>query len=220
MPSIFLYNSDTIMGLLIKTFDKLEYAERFLYLGEMKFSHVKHFQSIEDNCIRGDVQEGICSETFVIDLPSVDKITIQGKSGGKTFICDWKKAREAYGLPEKGSMEFKLKYVADTLIFCMTVVEKGMDNIGKVLNNCKSFGKYSVIIPDPNSFLESCKNRLEIESYGKVSYNDTDEKGIYVKSKCYELQSEFRICINANQQKTKIVRIGRINGLIVEADKL
>ena len=62
---------------LIKTFDKKEYAERFLKDGEMLFRNVSYFRKIEDDRVRGDINEGFSKERLDLFKQSTPKGLLQ-----------------------------------------------------------------------------------------------------------------------------------------------
>ena len=94
---------------LVKTFDREEYALRFLHNGEMKFSHIVSFQNIEDCEIRGDKTEGLAIETINTDIgPNVTKFNLGNPNGGKQYVVDWKAVKQQF--PEMANNPGKYQF--------------------------------------------------------------------------------------------------------------
>ena len=179
---------------LIKTFDREEYAQRFLLEGEMKFSHVALFQELEDGEIREDKNEGLAIEQKIISLDHTTKrVIIKSKDSERNYIVDWDAVKKVYPILNqegKKDIQFRLTYIVDWLIYCITYINSETSNIEAVLQNCNSFGSFCVVICDCSDFLNKVKQTFPNCEYGFVRYSETAERSPFVKSKKYELQQE------------------------------
>ena len=93
---------------LIKTFDKEEYAQSFIQNGEMLFRHIRYFNQIEDNQVRGDSEEGLAKESATLHLNQNVKTIHLGNS---RFAVDWGRFKKEH--PEikfkDENVEFRLE---------------------------------------------------------------------------------------------------------------
>ena len=195
---------------LIKTFDKKEYAERFLKDGEMLFRNVSYFRKIEDDGVRGDINEGFSKERIYVNVnPNLNTIYL-----GDKYIIDWRKVKQ--NVPDfrrkSGQVYFDISYIADIQIYCLTYISDDMDNKYEVISNLKTFGEYCVVIIDYKEFIDRINKILKIQ-YGKVHYIDGEIKSVFEKKSIYKPQSEFRIITECSEQYL-LNRIGAIRGFM------
>lgn len=202
---------------LIKTFNREEYADRFLYNGEMRFSHIVSFQNIEDGEIRGDKTEGVTIETINADIaPNVTKFYLGSSNGGKLYVVDWEGVKKQF--PEiannPGKYQFRIKYQVDWLIYCLTYINSATPEINKILNKCTSFGEYSTVICDCEGFLSKVSNLVPNCQHGLVKYSNEEMKHPFIKPLDYSWQQEYRIAIPAGNNKERFFSIGKLRGFV------
>lgn len=204
------------MAILIKTFQEkdLEYAQNLLNNGDLFFQHISTYRSIEDNNIRGDAKEGTQLERIKADVPiSAKQILIGSPQGGKQFVLDLEKLRrDMPALANMSSGYFELTYTVDWLLYCMTYLDK-KTNADETLRKLTCFGKYSVVITDYFEFISKVEKTIQCEK-GLVSYSDRKELSPFIKSEQYRWQNEFRLGMNANGVKSRLISIGKIKGFI------
>lgn len=208
--------------ILIKTFDKLEFANDFLKKGAMLFSQASHFKDLDVNDARGDNTEGHVIEPFTINITENIKRIFIGDGKGKQYVLDWEAVKRDY--PELndniGKVGFKTEYIANVLIYSITCVNSTMENIDDILKECSKFGDYSVVIYDVKDFVDKIK-KLPIRQAGLVKYSDEGNKDIFVKPTKYKNEQEFRIMLNNdNNEDKKIYNIGKIKAFIWNSRKL
>ena len=208
---------------LVKTFDREEYALRFLHNGEMKFSHIVSFQNIEDCEIRGDKTEGLAIETINTDIgPNVTKFNLGNPNGGKQYVVDWKAIKQHF--PEMannpGKFQFRIEYQVDWLIYCLTYINSTTPDVNKILNKCTSFGEYSTVICDCKDFLFKVNNSIPDCCQGFVKYSNEGMKHPFIKPLDYSWQQEYRIAIPASNIKERFFHIGKLIGFVCKTKSL
>lgn len=210
-----------MIELLIKTFDKLEYANDFYKKGAMLFSRASHFKDVDDNNVRKDNNEGHVIDKKRIKIPNNVNHFYIG-DGGKKYFVDWKAVKKAY--PDINNcnepIELKIEYVANVLIYSMTYVCSKTRNIDDVLNESAKFGEYSVVVYDVRDFIERIK-QLPTRQAGLVQYVDDKGKDIFIKPTRYKNEQEFRIMLNNdNNVDREIFHIGQIKAFVCSSRSL
>ena len=203
--------------ILVKTFDKEEYAKAFLEKGELLFRHVSYYQKIEDGQVRGDVDEGIVDQKKTIYMKGSTK-TI--RLGDSRYFVNWdafKKSQPKIVFTD-GDYQFSLSYCADVQICCLTYINGMMENIKEIIEEIKKFGNYCVVITDCRQFLEQL-NKIPRVSFGTVVYSDKKEQNISIKSLKYKNQSEFRI-VMSHGGESSLIKIDKPKGFLCEPDLL
>lgn len=201
---------------LIKTFDKEEYARRFLNDGEMLFRHVSYFHSIEDGLVRGDADEGRAKEIINTNISS----TLNTISIGEKYYVNWEDVKIHYPdlMDYSGQMWFEISYIADIQIYCLTYVSSNMKIVSDILDSIKQFGDYSVVITDCIEFIDRVRYAFDAEC-GRVTYDCGEMKDVFMKKMQYKNQSEFRIVINGSKSSVKKY-IGPISGFLCKTSEL
>lgn len=166
------------MEFLIKTFkdSDLQFAKNLLQYGDLFFQHVSVYRKIEDNNIRGDIDEGNVLETYEINIPSnIKTLTIRNENGGKTFIADLEIARKNIpDLREQDIQSIQIKYIVDWLLYCMTYINSEMKNQNEIIEKLQNLGKYCVIIKY-SDFIAKVNAAIKCEQ-GLVRYSDISKK--------------------------------------------
>lgn len=209
----------------IKTFDKLEYAIKFLENGQMLFRHVDYFRKIEDGNIRGDASEGYTRDYMNIKIPEgVETINLHSEITGVTVPFNWKEYQEKH--PElKGQTDVRLQmdYISQVQIYCMTYIKAGMPNIDKIFLETQKFGKYSVVVADENAhrLINIIRKSGLIEATDLVKYIDNPEMpSPFIKPTAYKNQSEFRMIRYARNERTTAILCGKVDGELWRTNSL
>ena len=202
---------------LIKTFDKEEYAQSFIQNGEMLFRHIRYFNQIEDNQVRGDSEEGLAKENATLHLNQNVKTIHLGNS---RFAVDWERFKKEH--PEikfkDENVEFRLTYYADVQLYCMTYVASNTENLEEIFSNAKSFGQYSAVITNWQDFLAKIKN-IPTARCGLVEYSDNEERTLFKKRLAYKNQNEFRIFVEGSED-SRLLTVGHLQGFVCNAKSL
>jgi len=211
-------------GVLVKAFDRLEYAKDFIEYGKMKISNPRCFREIED-VSRKDKDEGIQKEIFNLKITKNVKTLNFGKKGGKNFSVNIKDLPEKYQeCLYSGKSSLKITYQVKTFLYCMSFIEKG-----KPLQDFREnseLGDYIVVIKNNKEFIERIKRICPNIKYNFVEYVETKKDldyDIFKKLKKDEKQREFRFLFNLNfNNDSKFIYIGNISDVafIVERKKL
>lgn len=205
------------MQLLIKTFKEqdLKYAINLLNKGDLFFQHINVYKGIEDSNIRGDISEGTQSEQIETIIPPFVKHVTIGNPQGKQYVLDLEKLRKDMPIfTDIKSGSFKITYIVDWLIYCMTYVDTKKD-FTETLKKLHLLGKYCVVITDCNDFLLKVEETIKCEMR-LVTYSNTQESNPFIKNEQYRWQSEFRLGMHSNGVNNRLVSIGKLKGFICE----
>ena len=212
---------------LIKTFKKsdYQYAQALLNNGELFFQHVDAYRNMEGDCQRNDFEEGEGVENISAFIdPNVNSFYI-GQPNGKQFFVDWAAVKKTYpqlqNTSNSGPMRFRISYVVDWLIYCMTYIGPSTLNRSEVFETIAKLGEYSVVISDCNSFMEKIGQKVQIVKKGLVTYTDGKIIDPFTKRNTeYSGQNEYRFAILANGTKNKTIQIGQVSGFICESKNI
>lgn len=186
------------MKVLVKTFDKIQYAENFINLGEMLFSPTKQFSNASNDDVRGDVHEGIiCFPAFDDGLNKyIDVKYIVAAN----IYCMTLLNTDKYidGRVYQEVLKFG-KYSVVILDF-----DEFINKINKVR---------TVYIKN------NTENNL---TFGKVEYINGDRPHIFRKAEKFKYENEFRIaCMPPILNEKNFIYIGKIeNAVLINSKKL
>ena len=203
--------------ILVKTFDKEEYARAFLEKGEMLFRHVSYYQKIEDGNVRGDINEGNIIENKSVYIKGGTKRLIIGDG---RFIVDWEAVKKAHPdiTSNDDNYQFSIFYRANVQICCLTYINGAMENIKEIIEEIKKFGNYCVVITNIKHFFEQL-NKIPKVEFGLVEYSDTKGNKISIKKARYKNQSEFRIVIPKSGESS-LIKIDKPKGFLCDPKML
>ena len=221
--------------LLIKIFDKEEYADAFINNGEMYCRTIGDFKSIDDEGIRGDAFEG------ATDWHQPDKISMAisySDSGG---------VKHSVTLSDLAGPVIMQSSGYDRLnVYCMYAVkipafeasydteeERGsfVEGINTMLkeklrldDEIYSLGHFSVVIFHVSDFIHKVEDAARAKSYDcwnspvEYFYAETFHgsfkglKAIFRKRNTYEHQSEYRFVFGSNEPEGhKTIHLGSLN---------
>ncbi|HEH9411617.1 TPA: hypothetical protein SIA28_000160 [Aeromonas salmonicida] len=233
---------DSRIMLLIKIFDKEEYADTFLNNGEIFCQTLEHFKRIEDAGVRGDAYEAVSSwyqpdkVSLVIsykdDAGVEHKLPLMPSDLAGPIINQSNKYNHLnlYCMYAVTIPEFSESYTTEEEK--VLVAEK----INSILNErttlddeVLSLGKYAVIIHRVNDFIEKVESAAKERNYQcrhkLITYFDQDSfngsvnelEAVFRKRHCYKHQSEYRFAF-ATQELAgpKTIHIGPLGGMAIK----
>lgn len=157
------------MKILIKTYTRRHYAQKFIERGEMLFRPLKDFRVYNDEGIRGDMEEGVVSFP-VYDNFYNTSVNVKYYAGANIYCMT---VIDSYETIDK-SIFPKIQEFGK---YC--VIIKDYEHFLSCIRSVKT--KYL-----KNGILHSL-------TFGAVEYVDGDRPNIFIKPKMYEYQHEFRI---------------------------
>lgn len=110
----------------------------------------------------------------------------------------------------------RIKYIVDWLLYCMTYINSEMKNQNEIIEKLQNLGKYCVIIKY-SDFIAKVNAAIKCEQ-GLVRYSDNEKLDPFTKRRNYSWQSEYRLGLNAEGLKQKLVSIGNLDGVICESN--
>ena len=172
-------------GVLVKAFDRLEYAKDFIEYGKMKISNPRCFREIED-VSRKDKDEGIQKEIFNLKITKNVKTLNFGKKGGKNFSVNIKDLPEKYQeCLYSGKSSLKITYQVKTFLYCMSFIEKG-----KPLQDFREnseLGDYIVVIKNKKILLPP----MELQNEFANRVEEIEKQKDLINKSLVEVQTLF-----------------------------
>lgn len=188
--------------LLVRSFDKLDYAEDFVN-GHIRMLSLDHYRHMEDDGHgRKDPMEGVqlhwLGEHLTIDI---DGFSFPGAGNVKAITM---------GIDD---------YAQKTKISCYTLLPLCGSRYS--WKECISSVElpYCVLFSNPHAFIERFQYAaITMEpKNGRVSYFDPDSwngsVNCFMKSKCFEKQSEYRLALQSTDHDPFILDIGSIRDI-------
>lgn len=197
--------------MLLKVFDKEEYADRFMDKGEMKFTSSTKFWGYPDENHRRDRNEGLIKDKIKIPKEHANsKLTMPGMYG-KVYEIDGilnavkavreKETGEEVTITSYGDIEISIAYYTKTFIYSTFVVDSKFISNTKLFETLRSLGNYCVLfygdilIDALKGFIESKGSKID---HGNIVYvNDdflgTEKVNDFNKHEKYKDQNEYRI---------------------------
>jgi hypothetical protein len=181
--------------------------------GRIYCNTIKYFTEIEDNKVRGDIDENCGWIDYLgdstlsmkpVDTPNAEPLVFQA-SGTRI-----KQHFDASGYN----------------LFCMylLVVDSSFPNGFEPFNDrCKEFGSHLLLVKDSPEFMKRIEAKLAALGYGYertiVSYSDLSQysggKSYFMKDSSYSYQNEYRFIIKSNKDEPLILDIGSIEDIAV-----
>ncbi|MBK7872826.1 MAG: hypothetical protein IPJ74_20205 [Saprospiraceae bacterium] len=172
-----------------------KYIDSLQKQGQIYCNPIQYFRSIEDEHLQGDKNEG---KAYIKQIKNLE-ISLEGK-----VIAKANKGQLYFEHPEDDGNIYCLYGVESKLV---DLTKKSLQKI-KIEEQAKGFGKYALLIHDPQEFLNRISqklNSLDIKyNFHPVNYYDVNsyEGGLnpFYKSNMYRYQNEVRLWI-ANKNK-------------------
>lgn len=188
--------------LLVRSFDKLDYAEDFLN-GHIRMMSLDYYRQMEDDGHgRKDPMEGIqlhwLGEHLTLDI---DGVSFPGEGNVKAITM--------------GTDDYAQK----TKISCCTLLPLyGSEYSWKECLNSVDL-PYCVLFSNPHAFIERFQYAAATmePKYGRVSYFEPEKwngsVNCFMKAKCFENQSEYRLTLQTMDKDPYILDIGSLRDI-------
>ncbi|MCS3455317.1 hypothetical protein M2366_001384 [Aeromonas sp. BIGb0405] len=233
---------DSRIMLLIKIFDKEEYADAFLNNGEIFCQTLESFKKIEDAGVRGDTYEAVSSWyqpdqvsliiSYKDDAGVEHKIPLMPSDLAGPIITQLNKYNHLnlYCMYAVIIPEFNESYTTEEEKLLVSEKINSMLAERTTLDDeVLSLGKYAVIIHSVNDFIEKVESAAKERNYQcrhkPITYFDSDSfngsvnelEAVFRKRHCYKYQSEYRFAF-ATQELVgpKTIHIGPIGGIAIK----
>jgi hypothetical protein len=228
------------IALLVKVFDKEEFADAFIKEGEMFCKTIGQFKRIEDDIARGDKFEAP-SDWYQSDRVSLTLSFMTPDGGNKSFpieglagpLVTQRAAHDrlnAYCMYAVTVPDFEEKY--ETEEERLRVIERinSMLKVHATLSEeMLALGEHAVLIFKVVDFIEKVSKAVKSEGYsswrGLVDYFDPENfhgsfgeiESVFKKRKIYSYQNEFRFVFDSSKPEgAKTVRIGPLDGIALK----
>lgn len=225
--------------MLIKVFEKEEYADKFLNNGEMYCQLLSSFKKIEDGYIRGDKHEGVIGwhqpENVKITFGIVDELdkksefTINPEEviGPITINDSLVDSQNIYCMysfviDDEISFSYDENNLEEKIAAKNKLTDYFNEKIIKIAD-AASFGDYAVVIYDVKKFIDKvdsyAKKNTRRYNRGLVQYFDplkfngffSAKDAPFRKSNIYSSQSEYRFSFYFESEPTaKNIKIGSL----------
>lgn len=226
--------------LLIKVFDKEEYADAFIQKGELSCRTLGDFKRIDNDAARGDAYEGVThwhqpdkiklSITFN-DKDGVEKqIPIEQLAGPVVIQNSGYDRLNLYCMYAVKAPDFEESY--DTEEERLLIVEKinaMLKETSTLSDEILSLGEFAVVIYQ----VEDVVNRVKQTAGGKkfacwnglVSYYDPDTfhgsfkelETVFRKRNIFEHQNEYRFAFGSHEPEgRKVIHLGSLEGMAIK----
>jgi len=226
--------------LLVKVFDKEEYADAFIRTGEMFCKTIGQFKRIEGDVARCDQfeapsdwhQPDRISLTLSFKKPDGEEksFPIEGLAGPLVMQSTAQDRLNAFCMYAVTVPDFEESY--ETEEERLHVIEKinSMLKIHATLGEeMLSLGEYAVIIIKVEDFIDKVSKAAKLEGYlswrGLVDYFDPETfhgsfgeiESVFKKRNIYSYQKEFRFVFDSNKpEEEKTLHAGPLNGIALK----
>lgn len=233
--------------LLIKIFDKEEYADAFINSGEMYCRTLESFKDLEGDVERGDIYEG------ATDWHQPDQVSLTISFKDKNGI------EKSFPIKDlAGPLIIQSNSFNNLNLYCMYAVKvpefeesyeteiqrlKAVTKINKLLKDCStvgnevlSLGQYAVVIYKVQDFIDKVKANAksgDVECLSaSIKYFDSEKfhgsfkglEAVFRKRDIYKHQNEYRFVFGSHGPKVnRTLYVGSLNSMafkITTADLL
>lgn len=197
--------------MLIKVFDKEEYADSFIEKGEMKFTSTTKFWEYPDENHRRDKNEGLIRDKIKIPKEhSNSKISFPGMYG-KVYEINGlinaikeemkSKTGEDVTVSDHGDLEVQIDYYTKSFIYSTFILDSNFVSNINLFQTLSSLGDYCVLF-NGEILIKELKNLIENKcvyfEHGPViyvndEYFDKEIISSFHKHEMYKNQNEYRI---------------------------
>lgn len=192
----------------IKAFLKFGQEEHIRDLcenGTIFMNSVQYFRHIDDNCVRGDMYEGISK--------------IKNYPPGELEIKSLNYKGKYLALQIRAAHETVLGNIYS--LYCISSYTISNPLKFQVDDRIKQFGSHALLIKDNPEFINRIEKRLQTMElpyrHGFVKYYDTNKKNgmisIFHKPKDYYYQNEFRFYVYRPTSEPLLINIGSLEGI-------
>lgn len=228
------------IALLVKVFDKEEFADAFIEKGEMFCKTIGQFKRIEGDIARGDkfeapsdwYQSDRLSLTLSIKTPDGKNksFPIEGLQGPLVMQRTLHDRLNAFCMYAITVPDFDEKYETEEDRLCVIQRINSMLKVNAMLGEeMLSLGEHAVLIFNVADFINKVIEATRSEGYsswkGLVDYFDPNTfhgsfgeiESFFKKRNIYSYQNEFRFVFDSsNPEGAKTVRIGPLGGIALK----
>jgi hypothetical protein len=223
--------------LLIKIFDKEEYADAFIKSGELFCRSLGDFKRIEDDGARGDVYEGVTgwhqpgrislSISFK-DKDGVERTLPIEKLAGPVVIQNIGYDRlNVYCMYAVTVPEFEEPYeTEEERLRAVEKINAMLKEKSTLSDKALSLGEFAVVVCQVGNFLSRVNKAAAAKNFtcwnGAIEYYDPktfhgtfgDFEALFRKRNTYEHQNEYRFAFGSHEPEgTKTIRVGSLEDI-------
>lgn len=230
----------TRIYLLIKVFDKEEYADEFIRTGEMFCKTIKQFKEIEGDVARGDQYEAVSewhqpegiSLTISYKTPDGEEKSMPITELAGPFIVQSLShdSLNAYCMYSITAPEFNESFeTEEERLHVVEKVNAMLKAHTAVDNDMLSLGEHAVVIINVPEFINKVTQAAKAEGYdswkGLVKYFDPETfsgsfgevESVFMKRNIYSYQKEFRFVFDSDKPEgAKFIHAGSLEGLALK----
>ena len=223
--------------MLIKVFDKEEYADAFIQKGEMFCKTLGDFKKIEDDDVRGDAYEGVTDwhqpDQVTLTLSYKDNdgveqsLPVEYLAGPVIFQNNGYDPLNLYCMYAVTIPEFKESYeTEDERVRAVEKINAMLNERSTLSAELLSLGDFSVIVFKVENFITRVKEAAKSQNLaywnGVVKYYDPDTfhgsfeglEAVFRKRNIYAYQNEFRFAFGSHEPEgEKTIRVGSLSGI-------
>ena len=223
--------------MLIKVFDKEEYADAFIQKGEMFCRTLGGFKKIEDDDVRGDAYEGVTDWlqpdqiTLTISYKDNDGVEhsfpAEGLAGPVVMQNNGYDRLNLYCMYAVKVPEFEESYeTEDEKVRVVEKINTMLKERSTLSEEVLSLGEFSVVVYQVEDFIYRVKQAAKSQSLacwnGSIKYYDTDTfhgsfkelEAAFRKRNIYAHQNEYRFAFGSHEPEgVKTIRVGSLDGI-------
>lgn len=227
--------------LLIKVFDKEEYADAFIQKGELFCRTLGDFKRIDNDAARGDAYEGVTdwhqpdkvalTITFK-DKDGVEKTRpIENLAGPVVMQNNGYDRLNIYCMYAVTVQEFEESYeTEEERLLIVEKINTMLKERSTLREEVLSLGEFAVVVYQVKNFIDRVKAAAKEKNFacrnGLISYYDPDTfhgsfqelETVFRKRNIYEHQNEYRFSFGSHEPEgSKVIHLGSLEGIAFKA---
>ncbi len=226
--------------LLIKVFDKEEYADAFIQKGELFCRTLGDFKRIENDAARGDTYEGVTDwhqpDKITLTLTFKDKdgvektIPIEKLAGPVVVQSNGYDKLNLYCMYAVNSQEFEESYeTEEERIRIVESINTMLKERSTLSNEVQSLGEFAVVVYQVEKFIGRVKNAAKEGNFacwnGLIDYYDPDTfhgsfkelEAVFRKRSIYKHQNEYRFAFGSHGPAgNKVIHLGSLESIAIK----
>jgi len=223
--------------LLIKVFDKEEYADAFIQKGEMFCRTLGEFKKIEDSGVRGDAYEGVTDWhqpdqiSLTISYKDGDgvehSLPIEGLAGPVVMQNTGYDRLNLYCTYAVKAPEFEESYeTEEERIRIVEKINSMLKDFSTLSEEVLALGEFSVIVYQVEDFIDRVKQAVKSQNFacwnGAIKYYDPDIfhgsfkelEAVFRKRNIYAHQNEYSFAFGSHEPEgARTINVGSLNGI-------
>jgi hypothetical protein len=225
--------------LLIKVFDREEYADAFIQKGEMFCRTLGDFKRIDDPG-RGDAYEAVTDwhqpdqvklTITIKDNDGIEKtIPIEGLAGPVVMQSNGYDKLNLYCMYAVKAKEFEETYeTEEERVVIVKKINAMLKERSTLSDEVISLGEFAVVVYQVEDFIDKVKKAAKEKSFacwnGLISYYDPDTfhgsfqelEAVFKKRNVYEHQNEYRFAFGSHEPEgSKVIHLGSLDGIAIK----